>query len=121
METEEEWNYINTQLQQLDITGYDEWHIGLKKDDQNVWKWVNGSPYTISKWQTTPDGEPSGDGDVTVMAKDFPQGTQGLFNDLPNDHPKAFICEIPRGKMRKKCTVAYSSIAAYLKQTNTTF
>ena len=101
METEEEWQYINSQIQQLNITGQAEWHIGLMKDDQGVWNWVNGSPLTISKWQTT-DGQPSGDGDVVVMAKNYPPGTRGHFNDLTNRSRRAFICELPRGKMMKK-------------------
>ncbi|KAJ7385821.1 hypothetical protein OS493_013855 [Desmophyllum pertusum] len=29
------------------------------------------------------------------MSKNYPAGTQGLFNDLPDSKKKAFICEIP--------------------------
>lgn len=53
---------------------------------------------TISKWQVS-KGQPSGDGDVAVMAKDYPANTQGLFNDLSNTKRRAFICEVPKGKI----------------------
>ena len=58
------------------------------------WQWVNGSPLTISKWQR---GQPSGDGNVAVMSKDWLPTTQGLFNDLANYHKRAYICEKPKG------------------------
>ena len=97
MENGEEWEFVNDVIQTMLIPRPHEWHIGLRKV-HGVWQWVNGSPLTLSKWQS---GEPSGDGDVTVMSKDYPPGTQGLFNDLPDDYPQAFICEIPTGKKRR--------------------
>ncbi|KAL9972703.1 hypothetical protein ACROYT_G019063 [Oculina patagonica] len=100
IETEDEWQYINDEIQKLCIGLPNEWHIGLKKDDQGVWKWINGSPLTISKWQTT-EGEPSGDGNVAVMSKDYPPTKKGLFNDLKATHHRAFICEIPKASLRK--------------------
>ncbi|KAJ7372830.1 hypothetical protein OS493_016753 [Desmophyllum pertusum] len=102
IETEEEWKFINNQIQKKCIGQPNEWHIGLKKGN-NGWKWVNGKPLTIQKWQP---GAPSGDGDVTVMSKDYPRKTQGLFNDLPG-YKGAYICEIPRdskGKARQNTT-----------------
>ncbi|XP_078372611.1 cochlin-like [Oculina patagonica] len=92
METEEEWKFINSHIQTLTLAGSSEWHIGLKKQGQK-WNWVSGKPLTIVKWQQQ---QPSGDGDVTVMSKDHPAGTQGLFDDLPDGTEKAYICEIPR-------------------------
>ena len=97
METEEEWEYINSEIQQLLLPKENEWHIGLK--DEGDWKWVSGNPLTIKKWQS---GQPSGDGKFAVMSKDYPPGTQGLFNDLPDWIPRAFICEIPKGKTIRK-------------------
>ena len=76
-----------------------EWHIGLKKVGQN-WKWVNGKSLKINKWQLL---QPSDDGDVVVMSKDWPPTTQGLFNDLPASVKRAFICEIPKGKKTPIC------------------
>ena len=95
IETLKEWNYINSKIQKITLSGANEWHIGLKKDAQGNWKWVNGKQLTIQKWQS---GEPSGDGNVAVMSKDFPSGTQGLFNDLNPSSRKAYICENPTGE-----------------------
>lgn len=98
IETEEEWQFINAEIQKITICEPNEWHIGLKKTGSN-WQWVNGKPLTINtKWQPT---QPSGDGDFTVMSKDRPSGLQGLFNDLANYHKRAYICELPKGKRMK--------------------
>ena len=94
IETEKEWQFINTEIQKLCIGVPNEWHIGLHKVG-DVWKWVNGKPLTISKWQ---NNQPSGDGDVAVMSKDFPPTKQGLFNDLEDRLYRAYICEMPKGK-----------------------
>ena len=96
METLEEWEYINSKIQQITLPRANEWHIGLKKEGS--WKWVNGKPLTIAKWQKN---EPSRDGNVAVMSKDYPPGSQGLFNDLKASHAKPYICEIPKGKKLK--------------------
>ncbi|XP_078352793.1 uncharacterized protein LOC144637605 [Oculina patagonica] len=92
METEEEWQFVNEEIQKRCIAKPRVWHIGLTKIGAN-WTWVNGRPLTISKWQ---DGQPSGDGNVTVMSKDIPQNTQGLLNDLSENSIRAFICEMPK-------------------------
>ncbi|XP_078352789.1 uncharacterized protein LOC144637600 [Oculina patagonica] len=92
METEKEWQFINEEIQKRCIAKPRAWHIGLTKIGAN-WTWVNGRPLTISKWQ---DGQPSGNGNVTVMSKDIPQNTQGLLNDLSENSIRAFICEMPK-------------------------
>lgn len=99
MEEEEEWQFVNTEIQKRTIPKPMEYHIGLLKEE-GVWKWVNGQPLTIDKWQKIePDyRQPSGDGDVAVMSKDYPEFTQGLFNDLAKHNKRPFICEIPKGK-----------------------
>ena len=95
IETEQEWKFINKEIQNRSTTdGKHEWDIGLIKKDAN-WTWVSGIPLTICKWG---NGEPNGDGDVGQILKEFPNGKQGLFNDLAGDAPKAFICEISKGK-----------------------
>ena len=94
LETEAEWQFVNSKIQNITLQGANEWHIGLKK--QGDWKWVNGNPMTIEKWQRS---QPSGDGNVAVMSKDYPPGSQGLFNDLNAQMPRPFICEIPKGKL----------------------
>ena len=97
METEAEWEFINSEIQKITLPGVNEWHIGLKK--QGTWQWVSGKPLTINKWQRY---EPSGDGDVAVMSKDYPPGSHGLLNDLKGLYPKPFICEMPAGKITKQ-------------------
>ena len=94
IETLQEWNFINSEIQKITLSGANEWYIGLKKDGQGNWKWVNGKPLTIQKWQS---GEPNGDGNVVVMSKDYPAGSQGLFNDLDPSSRKAYICEKAKG------------------------
>ena len=93
MESEAEWKFINQRIQNMTNPTENEWHVGLQ--EQGVWKWVNGKPLTIKKWQS---GQPSGDGSYAVMAKAYPAGTQGLFNDLPDWIPRGFICEFPKGQ-----------------------
>ena len=93
METEEEWEFVNNQVQKLTNQFLDDWHIGLQKL-QGRWTWVSGKPLTINKWQP---GEPFGDGPYTVMSKNYPIGSYGLFNDLSDYVPKGYICEKPKG------------------------
>lgn len=108
METPEKWEYINKQIQQMTLPGgVNEWHIGLKKEGN--WKWVSGKPLTISKWQK---GEPSGDGEVAVISKDYPPGSQGLFNDLDGRYPKAYICENTKGKAPGMTNERWTELAA---------
>jgi len=90
METEDEWQFVNSEIQRITVPGDDEWHIGLKK--QGTWQWVSGKPLTIEKWQRY---EPSGDGNVGGMSKNYPPRTQGLFKDLNGLPPRPFICELP--------------------------
>ena len=97
METEAEWEFINSEMQQITLPGVNEWHIGLK--NQGTWKWVSGKPLNIKKWQRY---EPSGDGNVAVMSKDYPPGSRGLFRDLNGLFSKAFICELPAGKTNRQ-------------------
>ena len=98
METEAEWKFINEEIQQITIPGQNEWHIGLKNQGTD-WQWVSGKPLNITKWQRY---EPSGDGNVTVMSKDYPPGSQGLFKDLNGLYSRAFICELPTGKTNRQ-------------------
>lgn len=95
IETEEEWQFINDEIQKLCIGHYNEWHIGLKKV-KDEWTWVSGSPLTINKWQPQ---EPNDDGDVAAMAKEHPANKHGLFKDIPAGIIRAFICELPKGKI----------------------
>lgn len=55
---------------------------------------MNGKPLSINRWQPWQprDGAP-----YVVMAKNYPPGTRGLFNDIRGDIFAGFICEIPSG------------------------
>ena len=97
IETEGEWTFLKDKIQGLCSLPKDEWHIGLKKE-ASTWKWVNGAPLKLDKWQVS-EGQPSGDGPYVVMAKDFPKGTQGLFNDIPDSVIRGYICETTKGKV----------------------
>ena len=97
METEAEWKFINDQIQKLTTRGMlpmNEWHIGLRQEG-NEWQWANGHPLTIDKWQ---EDRPNNDGTFGVMAKNYPPGSEGLFDDVRSYHHRAFICELTFGK-----------------------
>ena len=97
METVEEWQFINREIQKHTLQGSNDWHIGLRKRG-NKWEWVSGEPLTITdKWQ---DNEPSGDGNHAVMSKDYPPGSQGLFSDQRGGINTPYICEFKKGKRR---------------------
>lgn len=74
-----------------------EWFIGLSGSRRDGWKWENGKPLTISKWQRyQPSGDQSKSSYIAcvVMAKAYPEGTQGLFNDISCDlYQRPYICE----------------------------
>ena len=99
IETEDEWNFINDQIQRRDITRYEnKWSIGLTKKAEN-WTWVNGRPLTICKWE---QGEPGGEHDAAFMYKRSSNGEQGVFGGVNGTsmgyyHP--YICEISEGKL----------------------
>lgn len=96
IETEAEWSYIIRYLRHYFLRRTpNEWQIGLRKN--RTWTWINGKPLTINKWS---ENQPGGDGNVTVMYKNFPEGSNnyGLFNDLRADIHKPFICELAQGK-----------------------
>ena len=98
IETEEEWNFINDQIQRRNTTHYEnKWSIGLTKKAGN-WTWVNGRPLTICKWE---QGEPRGEHDAAFMYKRSSNGEQGVFggvNGTSIGYRHAYICEISEGK-----------------------
>ena len=98
IETEEEWNFINDQIQRRNTTDYkNKWNIGLKKKAGN-WTWVNGRPLTICKWE---QGEPRGEHDAAFMYKRSSNGEQGVFGGVGINirYRHAYICEISEGKL----------------------
>ena len=100
IETEEEWNFINNEIQRLNTTNYENiWDIGLTKKAGN-WTWVNGRPLTIYKWG---QGEPSGEHDIAAIYKWSSNGERGVFGNFGEGRTKgdnyAYICEISKGKL----------------------
>ena len=99
IETEDEWNFINDQIQRRDITRYEnKWNIGLTKKAGN-WTWVNGRLLTICKWE---QGEPRGEHHAAFMYKRTSNGEQGVFvgvNVMRIGYVHAYICEISEGKL----------------------
>ena len=97
METEEEWNFINNEIQRQNTTNYDKiWSIGLTQKAGN-WTWVNGRPLTICKWGQR---EPSGQHDAASMR--FSNGEWGVFSSVSRTRwgdLHAYICEISKGKL----------------------
>ena len=98
IETEEEWNFINNEIQRRNTKkGYnDSWSIGLRKKVGN-WTWVSGRPLTFCKWGI---GELSGEHDAAFMYKRSINGEQGVFGSVNRTRRQnAYICEITSGKL----------------------
>lgn len=97
METDDEWELIKNTIQKKSTGGgggtAGEWHIGLYKNKSNGnWTWVNGKPLTIQQWQPTkPTYDPSDY--VALIAKSWPAGYYGKFNNVREDIYRAYICE----------------------------
>ena len=97
IETEEEWNFINDEIQRRNMTKKDNrWSIGLIKKAGN-WTWVSERPLNICKWG---QGEPSGEHDVAFMYNLDSNGV--VFGTLECTSWKsrhACICEISKGEL----------------------
>ena len=98
IETEEEWNFINNEIQRRNTINYDNrWSIGLRKEAGN-WTWVSERPLTICKWGKE---ERTGEHDAAFMYKLNSNDERGVFGSVNRwDHRNlhAYICEISKGK-----------------------
>ena len=98
IETEEEWNFINNEIQRRNAINYDNrWSIGLRKE-AGTWTWVSERPLTICKWEKE---ERTGEHDAAFMYKLNSNDERGVFGsvncwDKGNLH--AYICEFSKGK-----------------------
>ena len=92
LETERKWKFVKEEIQNLSNSAHNEWFIGLKTGYRKGedWQWITGQQLTNPHWQ---NHEPSGDGQCAVIAKEYPPGTYGKYNDLSCLASKAFICE----------------------------
>ena len=98
-ETEEEWNFINDEIQRRNTTNYrNKWNIGLAKK-AGKWTWVSGRPLTICKWGKE---EPGDRHDAAFMYKRSSNGKRGVFGSFHNEltiKHYAYICEISTGEL----------------------
>ncbi|CAH3164059.1 unnamed protein product, partial [Pocillopora meandrina] len=96
IETEEEWNFINDEIQRRNTTHYiNRWSIGLSKKAGN-WTWVSERPLTICKWGK---GEPSSEHNAAFMYKRSNNGERGVFGSCDRgswENRPAYICEISK-------------------------
>jgi len=58
------------------------------------WTWVNGKPLTLNKWQPHKPGK---DDKYALMAKEWPPGFYGLFNNINKRIYRGWICEEETG------------------------
>ena len=90
IETEEKWQFINYEIRKRGTWNTSTWHIGLRKID-GVWTWESGEQLNVSKWQyLEPDSHDS-------YAEISENG--GVFNGISKCDDKAYICEMPGGKI----------------------
>ena len=90
IETEEEWQFINHEIQKRGTSNTSAWHIGLEKI-RGVWTWKSGEKLNISKWR---DSQPDGNDTCAEISKNG-----GLFNNISCYDKNTFICEMPGGKI----------------------
>ena len=90
IETEEEWHFINHEIQKRGTWNTSAWHIGLGKRDKG-WTWESGEQLNISKWQ---DSQLDDNDDRVEISKNG-----SLFNGISWGDKNAFICEMPRSKI----------------------
>ena len=90
IETEEEWQFINYEIQKRGSWNTSAWHIGLWKRGV-VWTWKTGEQLNISKWR---DSQPDDNDNRAEISKNG-----SLFNGISWGDKNAFICEMPRGKI----------------------
>ena len=90
IETEEEWHFINHEIQKRGTWNTSAWHIGLGKRDKG-WTWESGEQLNISKWQ---DSQLDDNDDRVEISKNG-----SLFHGISWGDKNAFICEMPRSKI----------------------
>ena len=90
IETEEEWQFINREIQKRGTWTTGAWHNGLEKKGE-VWTWLSRERLNISKWQVS---EPGGNDKKAEISKNG-----GLFNGISTLSRNAFISETPGGKI----------------------
>ena len=106
MESEMEWKVVKSYINSSTVGKETEWYIGLRKNKKlNAWCWLSNNKTCINsskkgtwRWQAY---DPSGDGCCVNIAKNYPAGSFGRYNDLKCDksHPNTgYMCEEKVGK-----------------------
>ena len=95
METEQEWEFINKEIQTRNSGRENEWHIGLYRNlTAKKWTWINGKTVTINKWQRD---QPQDLHFYTVMAREASDGVKGSFSSIRGNLKRGWICEEKTG------------------------
>ena len=86
IETDEEWQFINEEIQKRSSWNTSAWHIGLRKKNK-TWTWESGEKLNISRWRNS---EKKGRAEISK--------NESLFNKISWYEINAFICEMPEGR-----------------------
>ena len=86
IETEEEWQFINNEIQKHGTWNTNAWHFGLHQIDR-VWTWLSGERLNISKGRNC---KPGGDYKKAEISKNG-----GLFNASSWYDENKYIGELP--------------------------
>ena len=89
IESEEEWQFINHEIQNRSSWNTSAWHIGLREKAKN-WTWESGARLNIWKWRDSITKN------IRPRAEISKNGS--LFNSIFWNDSNAFICEMPEGK-----------------------
>jgi hypothetical protein len=90
LETAEEQEALRVKLASRQGIRGDFW-LGLRRDEENAWRWVNGAPLAASFW--TP-GEPNNWGGDEPCVHVY--ASSGLWNDATCEASLSFLCSLPK-------------------------
>ena len=86
IETQEEWQFINDEIQKRSSWNTSAWHIGLRFCNK-TWTWLSREKLNISKWR---DSENKSRAEISK--------NESLFSKISPSEINAFICEMPEGR-----------------------
>ena len=89
IESEEEWQFINHEIQNRSSWNTSAWHIGLRKKARK-WTWESGAQLNISKWRGSIGKSRGRRAEISK--------NESLFNRIFWNDSNAFICEMRKGK-----------------------
>ncbi|CAH3159267.1 unnamed protein product, partial [Pocillopora meandrina] len=111
IETQEEWQFINDEIQKRSSWNTSAWHIGLRFCNK-TWTWLSRGKLDFSKWRDSENkSQPNCEGSVAHICKQTIKGNQSLFCGIHGSEKLAYICEIPKGV----CTLYTSQFPSLLQ------